>query len=149
MQDSRAPVLAHVEFRSDRFPADPDESEIVNPGLWGRRLALFLRDGLRARGFHVDEPFPEDWGWALRVERQPFRMWIGCGHYQEYPDGYLCFIEPHKPFVWKLFRRVETRAAVGAMQRALDEILSAEGIRERRWWTTEEGDEAVRGWRCK
>lgn len=139
MQDLKEPMLTHVEFRSDRFPADPDESESVIPGLWGRRLAVFLRDGLRARGFQVGEPCPEDWGWALRVEKQPFRMWIGCGHYQEYPDGYLCFVEPHKPFVWKLFRRVDTRAAVEAVQKALDEILSdGGGVREKRWWTYEE-----------
>ena len=28
-------------------------------------------------------------------------MWIGCSRYQAYPDGFLCFIEPHESFVRK------------------------------------------------
>jgi hypothetical protein len=132
-------MLTHVEFRSDRFPADPDEDELVNPGLWGRRLARFLCDGLRSKGFQATDPWAEDWGWQLRIEGQPISMWIGCGHYQEYDDGYLCFIEPHKPYVRKWFRKIDTREHVDALRRAIDELLSSEaGIHSKRWWTHED-----------
>ena len=43
-------MLTHVEFRSDRFPPREGEQEKVNPGLWGQRLAEFLRDRLRDGG---------------------------------------------------------------------------------------------------
>ena len=43
-------MLTHVEFQSELFPPDPDEDELVNPGVYGRRLAMFLAEKLRAMG---------------------------------------------------------------------------------------------------
>lgn len=135
----RGSVLTHVEFRSDRFPALEGEEDMINPDLWGKLLADFLREGLLARGYEISEPIAEDWGWCLRVLNQPFSMWIGCGHYQEYPDGYLCFIVPQKPYVWKLFRRISTCTRVQALQAAMDEVLmECDDIRRKQWWTCEE-----------
>jgi hypothetical protein len=132
-------MLSHVEFRSDRFPPYEGEEQQVNPDLWGKRLAEFLREKLVAEGFKTEEPFSEDWGWHVDVENEGFSLWIGCGHYQEYPDGYLCFIEPHNPYVRKLFRKIDTQERVTSLQRALDKVLTeADGIRAKRWWTHEE-----------
>jgi hypothetical protein len=89
-------MQTHVEFRSNRFPPLDGEEQIINPDLWGKRLADFLRESLRKQGFETKEPIAEDWGWVVPVVNNPFR--IGCGHYQQYEDGFLCFIEPHKPF---------------------------------------------------
>lgn len=134
-------MKTHVEFRSDRFPADPDEDELINPGRHGRRLALFLAGQLPNHGFAVDgEPFTEDWGWVVPLRSPQFPLWIGCGNYQEYPDGFLCFLEPHTPTVRRfLFRKVDTRSRVEALQQAVDRILdTAEGIRAKKWWTHDE-----------
>ena len=117
-------MLTYVEFRSDRFPACNGEEEQVNPGLWGKRLAEFLRDGLRSEGFETEAPFPEDWGWTAPVVNDQFRLWIGCGHYQEYADGFLCFIEPHTPFVRRFPKRVDTRKRIAELQQAMDKMLS-------------------------
>ena len=95
-------MQTHVEFRSDRFPAYDGEEQQVNPGRWGRRLAEFLRDNLRKEGFQAQELVAEDWGWMLPIENDQFPLWIGCGNYEEYADGFLCFIEPHTPFVRRL-----------------------------------------------
>ncbi len=131
-------MQTHVEFRADRFPPFEGEEKAINPKLWGKRLAEFLRDGLRGKGFETDEPKAEDWGWVVPVRNKSFRLWIGCGHYQQYQDGFLCFIEPHKPFVWRLFRRINTQKRIAALQQAMDEILTEEaGIRSKRWWTFE------------
>lgn len=129
----------HVEFRSDKFPPLDGEEKLINPELWGKRLADFLREGLRKQGFETEEPIAEDWGWLVPVVNQSFRLWIGCGHYQEYDDGFLCFIKPHKPFVWRFFKRVDTRQRIGALREAMDKVLAEEeGIRSKRWWTYEE-----------
>ena len=126
-------MLTHVEFRSDKFPPYEGEEEKVNPGRWGQRLAEFLRDRLRAEGFETEEPLAEDWGWVVRVANRGFSLWIGCGHYQEYPDGYLCFIEPHKPSVRRFLKRIDTRETIAALQRSLDMILTEDsGIRAKR-----------------
>jgi hypothetical protein len=137
-------MLTHVEFRSDKFPPYHDEAQI-NPDLWGKRLAEFLRDGLRAEGFQAEQPTAEDWGWMLPIANQKFRLWIGCGHYQEHPDGFLCFIEPHTQHVRRLLTRIETSETTAALQRAMDKLLSEDaGVREKRWWTHEEFNHPTR-----
>jgi len=132
-------MLTHVEFRSDDFSPIEGEEELINPGLWGKRLADFIRVGLLREGFDISEPIAEDWGWMLKVRNHPFSIWIGCGHYAEYEDGYLCFIEPHKPYVWRLLRRIDTRECIAFLQKAVDKVLSEHtAIRGKRWWTHEE-----------
>jgi hypothetical protein len=132
-------MLTLLEFRSDKFPPLEPEQERINPQLWGRRLADFLREGLAREGYQTDKPGAEDWGWCVPLLNQPFSMWIGCGHYQDHDDSYLCFIEPHKPRVWKGLRRVETREQVGRLQQAMDKVLSADpSVYAKRWWTAED-----------
>jgi hypothetical protein len=132
-------MQTHVEFRSDRFPALEGEEKLVNPELWGKQLADFLRAGLRGQGFETKAPVAEDWGWVVPVVNKSFRLWIGCGHYQEYPDGFLCFIEPHTPFVRKLFKKIDTRERIAALRQAMDKVLAeGAGISLKRWWTYEE-----------
>ncbi len=131
-----SPLLTHVEFRSDLFPPLEGEERLINPDLWGKRLTDFLRRGLREEGFETKEPVAEDWGWLVPVLNDAFPLWIGCGHYQEYDDGFLCFIEPHKLFVRKFFMRLDTRDIISNLQQAIDKVLSNEPrIREKRWWT--------------
>jgi hypothetical protein len=140
-----AAVLTHVEFRSDSFPACEGEEDQINPGLWGKRLAEFLCERLRAEGFRTEEPVAEDWGWRIDVVNDRFKLWIGCGHYQEYLDGSLCFIEPHRPQIPKLFRLVDTQEHVSSLQETLDRILSeADGIQAKRWWTHQQFNNPVR-----
>lgn len=132
-------MQTYVEFRSDRFPPCEGEEQQMNPGLWGKRLADFIRDNPRAEGFETGEPVPEDWGWVVPIVNEAFRLWIGCGRYQEYPDGFLCFIEPHTPFVRRFLKKIDTRERIASLQRAMDNILTnADGIRAKRWWTHEE-----------
>src|SRR6266849_8909352 len=56
-----ADMETHVEFRSDRFPPLEGEENLINPDLWGKRLADFLREGLARQGFETKEPIAEDW----------------------------------------------------------------------------------------
>jgi hypothetical protein len=135
-------VTTIVEFRSDRFPAYDGEDNEINPGIFGKRLAEFISDGLGREGFQPEELFTEDWGWVVPVKNKGFSLWIGCANYQEYPDGFLCIIEPHKPFVRRFLRKIATRDRVESLRTALDKILSDEaGIREKQWWTHQEFDQ--------
>lgn len=127
------------------FPPYDGEEEQINPGLWGKGLADFLRDKLRAEGFQAEEPTPEDWGYVVPIGNEDFPMWVGCGRYQEYPDGFLCFIEPHTAFVRRFLKRVDTRERVAELQQALDKVLAeSAGIRAKRWWTHEEFNSQAR-----
>lgn len=132
-------MRTHLEFRSDAFPAYPEEDEQINPGLYGKRLAEFLFGELSAAGFKPDEPNPEDWGWCITIPNESFPLWVGCGHYQEYSDGFLCFVEPNKPFVRRWFRKVSTEATVARVGEALEVALRRHPqVRALRWWSDEE-----------
>lgn len=132
-------MKTHVEFRSDKFPPYAGEEEEINPGLWGKRLGEYLKEKLQAEGIQTEELMPEDWGWCLPIENEAFSMWIGCGHYQEYPNGYLCFVEPSKPVIRKLFKKIDTTGKVGQVAKVLDKILKSDPeIKNIRWWEENE-----------
>jgi len=132
-------MKTHVEFRSDDFPPYEGEEAQINPGRYGKRLAEFLVEGLREKGFRPSVPLAEDWGWVVSVNNDRFPLWVGCGNYDEYPDGFLCFIEPHEPTIRRFFRKLQTTAEVGALREAIDQLLASKpGVRDKQWWTYEE-----------
>ena len=134
-------MRTHVEFRSDRFPAYPGEEEKINPNRWGQCLAEFLQMKLRELGIETGKEIGfEDWGCKITLVGTPFPMWIGCGNYEEHPDGYLCFIEPSKPTIWKFpFKKIDTMLEVNRIADTLDNILiSNPHIHGLRWWENDE-----------
>jgi hypothetical protein len=132
-------MRTHVEFRSSKFPAYEEEAEQVNPGRHGKRLAEYLRIQLLAQGVVTDEPYAEDWGWALPIKNERFTQWIGCGNYDEYPDGFLCFVEPSKPRIRKWFMSIDTTPETEKVANALDHVLSRDpGVYGLRWWSETE-----------
>ena len=80
-------MRTHVDFRSEKFPRYPGEVEGVNhETIWGKRLAEYLAARLKERGFPVEEPFAEDWGWMVPIRNAAFPLWIGCANYGEERD---------------------------------------------------------------
>lgn len=132
-------LRSHIEFRSDAFPARPGEEQQINPGRWGAALVEYLKPELASRGFIPTATYTEDWGYVIELENPGFRLWIGCGNYEEYPDGFLCFVEPSKPFVRKWFRKINSTTRVGAVADALEAALRAQPrIYDLRWWPEKE-----------
>ena len=133
-------MRTHVEFRSSAFPAQLGEGEQINPGRWGKRLADYLRAELDKQGLVGGEPVAEDWGWLVPITNDAFPLWVGCGNYEEYPDGYLCFIEPSKPKVRRWFRSIDTTERIAQVAFAIDHALRTHwNVSDVRWWP---GDEA-------
>jgi hypothetical protein len=132
-------MRTHVEFRSAKFPAYEGEEEQVNPGLWGKRLAEYVSQRLRAAGFQTGAIYTEDWGWGIPLSNDAFPMWIGCGRNAECADGYLIFVEPSKPLIRRFLRKIDTTSDVGRVADALDEILTSDSeIHGVRWWGEDE-----------
>jgi hypothetical protein len=132
-------MKTYVEFKSDIFPPYEGEESEVNPGRWGKRLAEFLADGLKVRGIEVLDIIAEDWGWRIPIANDDFDLWIGCGNYDEYPDGFLCFVEPGKPYVRRFLKKISTVEKVQTLIDAFDSIISNEpGIKDIGWWTKED-----------
>ena len=127
-------------FTSSKFEIEPGEDEEINPHIYGRQLAGWLAEKLRARGYAV-EVINEDWGRCLMCSREPFMLWVGCANSTdpEPPDAvsrdapppagsvvWHCFAAA-EVFFWKrLFRKIDTGPAVEKLQRELGEILRAE-----------------------
>ncbi len=136
-------MRSYLEFRSAAFPAYVGEEEEINPGRYGKRLAEFLAKELPKHGFEVTHVGAEDWGWRIDLQHADFPLWIGCGNYEEYEDGFLCFIEPSRPFVRQWFKRISTSETVEHLATAIERIVRGSGdAHELRWWTEAE---AARG----
>ena len=132
-------MQTHLEFRSTAFPAYPDEEAEINPGRYGKRLAEFLVGELPRHAFNVAHLNAEDWGWRIDLVHDAFPLWIGCGNYEEHEDGFLCFIEPSRPFIRRWLKRVPTSDTVERLASALEEVVLRSGnARDVRWWTEAE-----------
>ena len=131
-------MRTNVEFRSDKFPTygSDDEGPNHESGVYGKRLAEYLKENLTRKGFAITWCDAEDWGWRIDVSHEGnYGLWIGCGHYQEYENGFLCFVEPSKPIIRKWFKKIDVRESVEKIADALDEILNEDkDIQSIRWW---------------
>ena len=71
-------MKTQVEFRSSKFPPYEVEQEQINPGLWGKRLAEYLREKLRTDGIQTGDIYSEDWGWALPIQNESASWVASC-----------------------------------------------------------------------
>ncbi len=132
-------IVTQFEFRSDKFPPYEGEEEQINPGLWGKRLAEFVKAKLAASGIATGEIIMEDWGCLLPVNNEAFALSVACGHQNGDADEFLCFIEPSTPVIRKWFRKIDTTQDVGRLSAALEEIFQGDpDIRELRCSTSDE-----------
>lgn len=116
-------MRTHIEFPYEAFPPNESEEEEINPGMYGKRLADFLADGLKDHEFHVTSVSPKDWGWMIELENKEFPLWVGCGNYEEYTKGFLYFIEPSKPAIRKWFKNINTTDTIERLASAIESIL--------------------------
>ncbi len=100
-------MKTQVTFRSSKFPSYDGEEELINPGLWGKRLAEYLVQKLAERDIETHEMFAEDWGWYVPVRSEGFRLALCCGHQDGDADEFLCFTDPSTPIVKKFFKKID------------------------------------------
>ena len=83
----------HVRFQSAEFtPADVEPGQI-NVERYGYALAMWVAGRLQERGFEVDQPVPEDWGWLLGVRNDGQIVRIGCGNVDGSVTEWLIWME--------------------------------------------------------
>ena len=119
-------MKTQVEFRSSKFPPYEGEEEQINPGLWGKRLAEYLEEKLSGFGIDAEDLVAEDWGWYIPIRNEGFELALCCGHQNGEEDEFLCFTEPSKPIVKKLFKKVDATAQLTNLTEALQKILSSD-----------------------
>ena len=127
-------MKTQVTFRSDKFPPYDGEEERINPGLWGQRLAEYLVEHLAGTGVETEEPIPEDWGWYIPIRNERFRLAICCGHQDGEDDEFLCFTDPSRPVVRKLFKKIDATEELGRVVSELARIFSSDpDVRDVAW----------------
>jgi|SRR5882757_4724738 len=123
-------------FTSSLFQIEPGEDAEINPGRYGRQLAIWLKKQLGQRGYSVEPILNEDWGRCLMCSRDPFMLWVGCGnvadperlgtHRQDRSVVWHCFVVAEVPWWRRLFSfsRPDTAAAVAKLDQDLAAILT-------------------------
>ena len=131
--------MSEYRFTSDMFEVEPGEDEEINPRMYGRQLAAWLKSQLELRGYSVEPILAEDWGRCLMCSRDPFMLWVGCGSSVDYqtakPDDpppdkesviWHCFPEVELSLWQRWFKKPDTAPAFAKLDRTLQDILSAE-----------------------
>ncbi len=126
-------------FRSTAFDIQPGEAEETNPLCFGKHLATWLSERLRAEGVLVEPLIPEDWGWCIVTQRRPFLLWVGCVNVHDYdktkpgdppPRGdevvWSCIVEAEVPLLSKFWRPPSTEAAASSLFAQVQRIIFAE-----------------------
>ena len=126
-------------FKSSKFEVETGEDDDINPGIYGRQLAVWLKARLEDRGYAVEDIINEDWGRCLMCSREPFMLWVGCGSVTEFDTTrsdekltvggdivWHCFAIAEVIFWKRLFRKINTAPAVAKLHSDLGEILRAE-----------------------
>jgi hypothetical protein len=127
-------MKTQVEFRSTKFPPYEGEQEQINPGLWGKRLAEYLVQKLAEKGIQTDEIIAEDWGWLVPIRNEGFPLAICCGHQDGDEDEFLCFTDPAKPIIKKLFKKIDATPQLTTVTGVLQQILASDpDIRDIKW----------------
>ena len=127
-------MKTQVTFRSTKFPPYEGEEEQINPGLWGKRLAEYFVEKLKAMGIETHEIIPEDWGWYIPIKNEGFRLAICCGHQNGDDDEFLCFTDPDKPVIKKLFKKIDASEQLDRLVAAMQKILASDpDIRNVEW----------------
>jgi len=127
-------MKTQVEFRSAKFPPYEGEQEQINPGLWGKRLAEYFVQKLTEKGFTTEGMIAEDWGWYIPIRNEGFRLALCCGHQDGDDDQFLCFTDPARPIVKKLFKKIDATPQLSRLTAAMQEILSSDpDIRDLVW----------------
>ncbi|KRA72815.1 hypothetical protein ASD78_14405 [Lysobacter sp. Root667] len=126
-------------FTSTLFEVEPGEDEEINPRMYGRQLAQWLKSQLEKRGYDIEPIIAEDWGRCLMCSRDPFMLWVGCGSMVDYGTAqpgdppppnenliWCCFPMAEVPFWKRIFKNPDTAASVAKLDADLRAILSDE-----------------------
>ena len=126
-------------FKSGLFEIEPGEDADINPRMYGRQLANWLKMQLELRGYDVEPVISEDWGRCLMCARDPFMLWVGCGNVLDYstakPDDppplkesviWTCITTAEVSFWKKVFNKPDTAPALKKLNADLAAILACE-----------------------
>ena len=119
-----------LAFESSVFPHTPDEDGATHPGIFGRVLAYWLADRLRAAGVTAQKVFAEDFGWCVHVTAESQALYVVCASSPEGPNQWKVFAYAEDGVISKMFGRDKTSKRLIDLFQTLKECLEAEPVVE-------------------
>lgn len=129
--------MSGFRFTSSLFDIEPGEDQEINPRIYCRQLAAWLKAQLELRGYSIEPVINEDWGRCLVCSRNPFTLFVGCGSVVDYDSAkeddppppkenvlWHCFVAADIPFFKSLFNKPDTAPAIGKLNADLEDILT-------------------------
>jgi len=117
-----------IKIQSDKFPILPGEDEeIVNEGMYGKALCIYLEKELPSVGLAVSFYCAEDWGWWIEVLEYEFTLPLQIytfepiGHNPEIYFIQSSITEPER-WSWKKFKKIELSSEITSI---IDKIENA------------------------
>lgn len=132
-----------IKLETDKFPVLPGEdSEVVNEGMYGKALCIYLQEELPSFGLTIESYCCEDWGWWLKVLEADFKLELGV--YSHNPVGFSpqayaihSLNTTGRQWRWRQLRSVDVAERIIAI---FDKIENALGS-DSEIWTVERHDE--------
>lgn len=114
-----------IEFDSPHFPRHARDEELANgETMHGYALAAFIGEQLGQRGTAVSAYVAEDWGWYCEIRLPEAAIAYGVVAEDDGEEFLIQFI-PDKPYVRKLFRKIDVSAPLAQLQDDVFAILQS------------------------
>ena len=125
---NQSPLL---QFESEAFADPPGADAETNPGIFGKSLANWLSQQLKAQGSTPGEVIAEDFGWCVPL---PQNLYVACSSGEEAPNQWQVFVFAEAGFLSRLFGKDQSSQAVSSAFAAVKGVLQQSpqirGLRE-------------------
>jgi hypothetical protein len=123
-----------LEFSSASFPRNARDEELANgETMHGYALSRYIGLQLYLRGTLVNRYVGEDWGWYCEIQHKDFALAYGVVAEDDSQDFLIQFI-PHKPYVRKLFRKIDVSEPLAQLQDDVFAILQSAPLTKPPTW---------------
>ena len=123
-----------LEFESAAFTVIPGEDESTNPGIYGKALAEWLADQLRAAGLPAGAIIAEDFGWCVPVATAPHQLYVACASTEEAPNQWRVFVFAEGGLAARLMGKDKSAESLASLftvvRRCLESHPTVRGLRE-------------------
>lgn len=123
-----------LEFESSAFAVVAGEDEATNPGIYGKALAEWLANELRAAGLPAGAIIAEDFGWCVPVAIAPHQLYVACASTEEAPNQWRVFAFAEGGLAARLLGKDKSAESLAslftAVRRSLESHPNVRGLRE-------------------
>jgi hypothetical protein len=116
---------AHLTFDTSAFAISAGEDDATNPGIYGKALAEWLAEQLRASGFAAGDVFAEDFGWCIPVPAKPYTLYVACMMTDDEPNECTVFAFAEGGLLSRLFGRDERPRHLNPLHEAVTKAVEA------------------------